>query len=107
MKKGSGQASSKLFGKHSSRFDIVFVCLVVLVVGMMGMVWQNYRSNTDTIFALTEDLITQVNATVTQKTSHYLVAAPIMNELASRITGEQVDNLTASRALDQVMIAVL
>ena len=95
------------FNRYSSFFDFIFVCLIVLVVSVMGSVWYGYQTNARAIQSLTEDLITQVSSTITQKTTHYLIPATVMSELGARITGDQVDNLVNNRELDDLMIEVL
>lgn len=96
-----------IFSRYSFIFDLIFICLITLVIAVMATVWYSYKTNSDAILDLSEKLILQVNSTITQKTANYLVPAPVMAELGARIAGDQVDSLTNNKELNGLMIEVL
>lgn len=99
---------SSMTANHSIRFRIIFVALSVVVCSMMLVAWYTYHNNTAFITSLSEDLIKQVNQTIRQKTTSYLLPAAIMTELGSRISAEDIENLPHHNPrLDRLMIEVL
>lgn len=105
-KNGKGLLS-RLTQDQSVKFDVIFAGLTILVILLMLVVWYTHRNNSTAIFDLTADLIAQVNKTIIQKTSSYLIAAPTMTELSSRVSVDAVNSIIENPELDQIMIEVL
>ncbi|MEM7182257.1 MAG: adenylate/guanylate cyclase domain-containing protein [Spirochaetota bacterium] len=91
----------------SKTFDIIFICLSLLVILILITTGYNYQHNSEAIHHLSEELINQVNKRIITKTTNYFFKAVDMTALSSEVSGKGVENLLSNPSLEKLMLAVL
>lgn len=99
---------TRVVSKRPSKiFDIIFVCLSLLILLIFLATGYNYKHNSHAIHTLSEELIHQINRRIIARTSNYFFEAINMTALSSEVAGADVKNLRNNPTLEKLMLAIL